>query len=88
MHESRRNALMRKMENGVAILKAANRPLRGRYKYRQNSSFYYFTGFEEPDAICLLTPEHDEHNFVMFVNPKDREKEVWLGKRAGVKRRL
>ena len=85
MHESRRNALMRKMENGVAILKAANRPLRGRYKYRQNSSFYYFTGFEEPDAICLLTPEHDEHNFVMFVNPKDREKEVWLGKRAGVK---
>lgn len=84
MFESRRNALMEKMENGIAIFKAANRPLRGRYKYRQDSSFQYFTGFEEPDAICLLTPEHDEGNFVMFVNPKDSEREVWTGKRAGV----
>lgn len=84
MFESRRNAFMKKMDNGIAILKAANKPLRGRYKYRQDSSFYYFTGFEEPDAICLLTPEHDEHNFVMFVNPKDRKKETWTGRRTGV----
>lgn len=84
MYESRRNALMKKMENGVAILKAGSRKPRGRYKYRQDSSFYYFTGFEEPDAICLLTPEHDEHSFVMFVNPKDSDKEVWTGKRTGV----
>jgi len=84
MYEVRRNALMERMENGIAILKAASNPSRGIYRYRQDSNFYYFTGFEEPDAICLLTPKHPEHNFVMFVNPKDHDKEVWTGKRVGV----
>ncbi|MFQ6044640.1 MAG: aminopeptidase P N-terminal domain-containing protein, partial [Candidatus Poribacteria bacterium] len=46
--------------------------------------FYYLTGFEEPNAVCLLAPEYEEHKFVLFVQPKDPKAEIWTGRRAGV----
>jgi len=42
------------------------------------------TGFDEPDAVIVLAPHHKEHRFVLFVQPKDPDKEVWTGYRAGV----
>lgn len=54
------------------------------YNFRQDSDFYYLTGFNEPDAVAVLTPDHEEHEFVLFVRPKDLEKEIWTGYRTGV----
>jgi Xaa-Pro aminopeptidase len=70
----------------VAIFPAAPAAIRNNdveHEYRQDTDFYYLTGFEEPGAVAVLAPDHPEHRFVMFVQPKDREREVWTGWRAG-----
>jgi len=54
------------------------------YRYRQQSDFYYLTGFSEPGAVCVLQPGHPSDAFVLFVRGRDREKETWTGRRAGV----
>ncbi|MEL6938706.1 MAG: aminopeptidase P N-terminal domain-containing protein [Cyanobacteria bacterium J06598_1] len=54
------------------------------YLYRQDSNFFYLTGFNEPNAVAVLAPSHEEHKFVLFVQPKDKELETWSGYRTGV----
>ncbi len=73
-------------EDGIAILPAA--PERRRngdvfYPYRQDSDFWYLTGFPEPEAICVLS-RTAEATYTLFVRPRDKEREIWDGKRAGV----
>jgi Xaa-Pro aminopeptidase len=53
------------------------------YRYRQDNDFYYLTGFPEPEALCLLDTGGAER-FVMFVRPRDPERETWTGRRHGV----
>ncbi|MFQ3582381.1 MAG: aminopeptidase P N-terminal domain-containing protein [Chloracidobacterium sp.] len=53
------------------------------YRYRPDSDVYYLTGFEEPDAIVLLVGGKTPR-FIMFVRPRDPERETWDGARAGV----
>ena len=87
MHENRRTALMEKIAGGVAIFPSALQAMRTHsteYRYRQDANFYYLTGFEEPEAVCVIAPDHPEHNYVLFVRPRAPEQEVWTGKRAGV----
>ena len=77
---------MRRIAGGIAIFPAAPTAIRNsdvEHEYRQDTDFYYLTGFEEPNAVAVLTPGHPEHRFVLFVQPKDREREVWTGWRAG-----
>ena len=83
----RRQALIQKLGQGaMAILPAAKEVFRSgdtHYPFRQNSDFYYFTGFNEPDAIALLTPGHSEGEFILFNRNKDKAAEIWTGYRAG-----
>lgn len=82
----RREAFMRRMERGVAVLAAAPPASKGpdvEYPYRQSSDFYYLTGFAEPGALAVLAPQA-EKRFVLFVQPRDPKKEVWTGARAGI----
>ena len=78
---------MRRIDkNSVAIIPAAREAVRSHdtnYRYRQNSDFFYLTGFEEPDAIAVITPSKDK-KITMFVRPRDPEREIWDGYRAGV----
>jgi len=77
---------MRRIGGGIAIFPAAPTAIRNadvEHEYRQDTDFYYLTGFEEPNAVAVLAPDHPEHKFVLFVQPKDREREVWTGWRAG-----
>ncbi len=53
------------------------------YPFRQNSDFYYLTGFDEPDAILLLLPGNEEGEYVLFCQDKDPLMEIWHGYRAG-----
>lgn len=55
------------------------------YLYRPDPNFYYLTGFEEPESICVIAPEHPKHQYVLFVRPKDKQAEIWNGKRVGVR---
>src|SRR5215831_18901054 len=78
---------MRRMDqNSVAIIPAAREAVRSHdtnYRYRQNSDFFYLTGFEEPEAVAIIAPSK-EKKFTLFVRPRDKEQEIWNGYRAGV----
>ena len=86
-YQQRREKLMAKIGNGTAIFRSAPMAVMHNdveYTYRQDSDFFYLTGFNEPQAVAVLTPHHAEHRFVLFVQPKNREKEVWTGYLCGV----
>jgi Xaa-Pro aminopeptidase len=83
----RRQRLMAKIGAGVAIFCSAPPAVNHadvEYNYRQDSDFFYLTGFAEPDAIAVFVPNHEEHKFILFVRPRDRAVEVWTGYRTGV----
>ena len=91
-HAARREAVaagMRRQGGGVLLLPAATEKVRNAdndYLFRQDSDFAWLTGFDEPDGAVLLfaEPRLRRPDYVMFVRPKDREKEIWTGIRAGV----
>ncbi|WP_061547214.1 aminopeptidase P N-terminal domain-containing protein [Cylindrospermopsis raciborskii] len=86
-YRQRREQVMAKISTGTAIFRSAPTAVMHNdveYVYRQDSDFYYLTGFNEPEAVAVLAPHHGEHRFMLFVQPKDREKEVWSGYRCGV----
>lgn len=86
-YQQRREQLMSKIGNGTAIFRSAPTAVMHNdveYAFRQDSDFYYLTGFDEPQAVAVLAPHHSEHRFVLFVQAKDREKEIWTGYRCGV----
>ena len=78
---------MRRMApKSVAIIPGAHDTRRSNdthYRFRQDSDFFYLTGFEEPDAIAVIKPEADT-KYTLFVRPRDPEREIWDGRRAGV----
>ena len=86
-YRQRREELMAKIGSGTAIFRSAPAAVMHNdveYAYRQDSDFFYLTGFNEAEAVAVLAPHHEEHKFVLFVQPKDLEKETWHGYRAGV----
>ena len=78
---------MRRMErNSVAIIPGAREATRSNdtnYRFRQDSDFFYLTGFEEPDAIAVIKSS-EQPAYTLFVRPRDPEREIWDGRRAGV----
>lgn len=87
MHENRRKAFMEKIAGSTAIFPSALQAMRTHsteYRYRQDANFYYLTGFEEPESVCVIAPDHPEHQYILFVRPRVPEQEIWTGKRAGV----
>ncbi len=86
-YAARRQAFLKQMGDGVALFPAAPTSIRSQdveYRYRQDNDLYYLTGFPEPESLCLLSPNHDKEQFILFVRPRDKEKETWTGKRFGV----
>ncbi len=83
----RRRLLLERLDGAVAVLASAPVALRNNdveHEYRQDSDLYYLTGFDEPEAVLVVAPRHAEHRFVLFVRPRDPERETWDGARAGV----
>ncbi|MGI8917008.1 MAG: Xaa-Pro aminopeptidase [Pyrinomonadaceae bacterium] len=87
MIRSQLTEFMRRMDqNSVAIIPSAREATRSNdtaYRFRQDSDFLYLTGFEEPEAIAVIAPGR-EHQFTMFLRPRDPEREIWDGRRAGL----
>ncbi len=72
--------------DGIAVIAAAPERIRNRdstYGYRQDSDFWYLTGFDEPDAVAVLVPGREQGEFVMFCRERDPAREQWDGPRAG-----
>jgi Xaa-Pro aminopeptidase len=72
-------------ENSIAIIPAAHEATRSydtEYRFRQDSDFWYLTGFPEPDAIAVIDPA-SKQPFTLYVRPRDLEMETWFGRREG-----
>ena len=54
------------------------------HAFRQDSNFWYLTGFNEPEStLVLLINENKDVQSIAFVPKKDALKEIWDGYRAG-----
>jgi Xaa-Pro aminopeptidase len=85
-YERRRARFLDAIKHGVAVIPAAREQLRSNdteYEFRQDSDFFYLTGFGEPDAVLVVAPHH-EHPVTLFLRPRDRAQEIWTGRRLGV----
>jgi Xaa-Pro aminopeptidase len=90
MHEGRRSAFFDALASGgspsaVAVVPAAPVFIRNNdveHEYRQDSDFFYLTGFDEPESVLVL--DAVERKATLFVRPRDPDREVWDGPRAGV----
>jgi Xaa-Pro aminopeptidase len=86
-YESRRRALLERLDRGVAVLRAAPVTVRNNdveHAYRQDSDLLYLTGLDEPDCALVLSNVHSEHRSVLFVRPRNPDREMWEGPRVGV----
>ena len=73
--------------NSIAIIPAAHEATRSydtEYKFRQDSDFWYLTGFPEPDAVAVIDPANKRSPYTLYVRPRDLEMETWFGRREGV----
>jgi Xaa-Pro aminopeptidase len=86
--KQRRQRLMDIMEAGsLAILPAAPPQIRSRdieHPYRQDSNFYYLTGFPEPHAILVIIPQREQGQYILFCRERDQNQETWHGHRTGL----
>ncbi|OGT36860.1 MAG: Xaa-Pro aminopeptidase [Gammaproteobacteria bacterium RIFCSPHIGHO2_12_FULL_37_14] len=84
----RKNLLRQVGPTSIIILPAAIELIRNgdtHYSFRQQSDFYYLTGFDEPEAVLVLAPKRKEGEYILFNRIRHREHEIWDGPRAGQK---
>ena len=88
--QARRDFLAEQMgPNAIAIIETSPVAMRNRdadYKYRTDSSFFYLTGFAEPEAVAVIetSATGDDYTYSLFCRERDREMEIWNGYRAGI----
>ena len=87
VYQARRAQLAAQLQdNSMMILCGAKEVTRNNdchFPFRQNSDFYYLTGFNEPDAAMVLTKQNGEHRYILFNRAKNYQEELWEGLRAG-----
>lgn len=87
--EDRRLRLLAQLPpESICVIPAARLKTRSRdteYPFRQDSDFYYLTGFPEPDALLLLSNSaaYEGGLSVLFCLAKDKQAEIWQGRRVG-----
>jgi Xaa-Pro aminopeptidase len=86
-YAKRRRELMAQMApNSIAVIAAAHEIIRNRdthFAFRQDSDFYYLSGFAEPDAVLVLIPGREQGEVIFFCRDRDPTRELWDGRRAG-----
>ena len=83
IHQKRRQELLSRLDDNALVIVCTNSELQRNadctFPFRPDSSFWYLTGFTEPDAIAVFS----KNNYSIFLRPKDKTKEIWNGKRLG-----
>lgn len=86
----RRDRLAEQMgPNSIAIIATSPEVMRNRdadYKFRADSSFFYLTGFVEPEAVAIIETDAtcEDYSYSLFCRERNREMEIWNGYRAGI----
>jgi len=86
-YAGRRQQLMEMAgDDAILVLPAASERVRSldtHYPFRQDSDFWYLSGFPEPDAVLVLIPGRRHGEVILFCRERDAEREAWDGARAG-----
>jgi Xaa-Pro aminopeptidase len=86
----RRQRLLDRLGDGLLLLPTAKLHLRNGdvfHTFRPDSDFYYLTGLEEPEAfLAAYRSGRRRHHAILFVRPRDPEREIWDGPRLGPSR--
>ncbi len=89
VHARRRQKLLDTLGDGLLVLPTAAHKLRNgdvHYSFRPGSDFTYLTGFPEPHAVLVAwRTGTGKHRSILFVMPRDKAREIWDGKRHGVR---
>lgn len=84
--QARRQKLAKQLPpDSVAFIPAAQELLRNgdsHYRFRQDSNFYYLTGFNEPDALLVII-SGEAFQSILFNRPRNPAEEQWTGVRLG-----
>jgi len=87
-YKKRREQFAAKMKkNSLALFFSAEPKVRSNdteYPFRQDSNFYYLSGFEEDKSALLFIKKEKETKIFLFVYKKEKQEELWNGKRLGV----
>jgi Xaa-Pro aminopeptidase len=88
VYQQRRQRLLDGLGDGLLVLPTAPEQIRNgdvHQPFRAGSDFHYLTGFAEPEAMLVAwRVGKGRHRAVLFVRPRDKEREIWDGRRAGV----
>nr|WP_321267989.1 aminopeptidase P N-terminal domain-containing protein [uncultured Sulfurimonas sp.] len=86
-YKNRRDSLVKKLAaNSLSVIFSAKNKTRSNdtnYPYRQNSNFYYLTGFKEDNSCLVILKSEKKTKTILFVQHKDSAYELWNGKRLG-----
>ena len=85
-YKLRRQKLSEFINEGVLILPGNTSYIRNHdveFDFRQNSDFWYLTGFNEPNAVLVMI-FNPAIEYILFVEPYDVNYHIWLGERAGI----
>lgn len=86
-YAQRRRRFLERVGQGAAVFASTPVALRNNdvdHEHRQDSDLYYLTGFDEPESVLVLTRNDAEQRMVLFVRPRDKDRETWDGPRAGL----
>jgi len=73
-------------EDAVVIVICATEKTRNSdcmYTYRQDSDFYYLTGFNEPQSLLVIAPKYKHGDSILFCKKRNKLTEIWNGRLAG-----
>jgi len=85
-YKTRRQKLSEFIKESIFILSGNSSYIRNHdveFDFRQSSDFWYLTGFNEPNAIMVLT-FNPSIEYILFVEPYDVNYHIWLGERTGI----
>ena len=86
--KKRRKHLMKRIGQGnIGLIGSASEQTRNRdvsYQFRQDSDFYYLTGFNEPEALAVFIPGRPQGEYILFCREFDEKKALWEGAHAGL----
>jgi len=84
----RRKALMQQIgKDNIALIASASSHTRNRdveFPFRQDSDFYYLTGFNEADSLAVFIPGREQGEYILFCREFDEKKALWEGAHAGL----
>lgn len=82
-YRQRREALISRLPDGVLLAIGEPEPRHDYLQFFQSPSFYYLTGFREPNAALVMVKRGGSVGTTMFVQPRIPAQEVWSGARLG-----